>query len=108
MTHLFDYRLTRSAERDLHEVWLYTLETWGEEQGDRYVSGLKGCLMKIERNPAIGKLVNEIGASLRMFRCQHHYMFYVLQNKTVIVVGILHEKMDLLQRLQERIQDSHK
>ena len=105
MTRPFDYRLTKSAERDLSEVWIYTYEAWGDEQADRYVSGLKDSLMKIGENPALGKLVNEIGAGLRMFRCQHHYMFYLLQDQTVIVLGILHEKMDLIQRLQERIHD---
>ncbi|MCA9471285.1 MAG: hypothetical protein MRJ96_07500 [Nitrospirales bacterium] len=48
--------------------------------------------MKIGGNPFIGKLVNEIGAGLRMFRCQHYYLFYALQEQAVIVVGILPEK----------------
>ncbi len=106
MTSPSEYRLTRSAERDLRDIWIYTFETWGEEQADRYTQGLRNCCEKVVENPSLGKLVNEIGAGLRVSHCQHHYLFYLTDNKRIIIVGILHEKMDLIQRLQERIHAS--
>jgi len=106
MTNPSEYCLSSSAERDLRNVWIYTFETWGEEQADRYTQGLKNCCEKVVKNPSLGKLVNEIGAGLRVSHCQHHHLFYLTANKRIIIVGILHEKMDLIQRLQERIRDS--
>lgn len=30
------YRISEKAIKDLNEIWLYTLETWSQEQADRY------------------------------------------------------------------------
>jgi plasmid stabilization system protein ParE len=31
-------KLSRKAEEDLEEIWLYTLEKWSKEQADRYLN----------------------------------------------------------------------
>jgi hypothetical protein len=41
---------------------------------------------------------------LRSVCCQHHYVFFMPGNP-VIIIGILHEKMDFLARLANRINE---
>lgn len=32
-----NYNLSPAAEDDLYRIWLYGLETWGEDAADQYV-----------------------------------------------------------------------
>lgn len=38
------FTLSPDAERDLMEIWLYTADSWGVDQADRYVLGIKNDL----------------------------------------------------------------
>ena len=38
-TLVAEYRLTPAAERDLEEIWVYTLQRWGADQADRHAVG---------------------------------------------------------------------
>lgn len=35
------YRLSKSAEGDLSEIWDYTAQTWGETQAEKYLNKLE-------------------------------------------------------------------
>jgi plasmid stabilization system protein ParE len=35
------YTLTRLVEKDIREIWKYTVDQWGESQAVDYVSGLE-------------------------------------------------------------------
>lgn len=44
--------LTPSAKADIRSIWLYTVETWGEEQAGRYIQALDA---KFDEIAAVGK-----------------------------------------------------
>ncbi|SEA86407.1 hypothetical protein SAMN05444370_1151, partial [Rubrimonas cliftonensis] len=34
---------------------------------------------------------------------RHHYLFFIKQDAAVTIVAVLHERMDLIERLHERL-----
>ena len=98
------YRLTSEAASDLKGILDYTLDRWGAEQADKYVLQVERCLHDLVSGRRSGKPFGDSLAEIQVFRCEHHYIFYSIQDDLVAVVAILHEAMDLLVRLRERME----
>ena len=96
------YSFTRSATEDLIDIWLYSRETWGEAQADRYQDSLHDCFERIAAGTVHAKSVSSIDL-VRSHHCHHHYIFFVEQRGTITVVAVLHERMDLIERLRDRL-----
>lgn len=46
---------------------------------------------------------------LRMIRCERHYIFCLMrENGPALIVALLHERMDLMMRLTERLENQSK
>lgn len=98
------YQLTAPAEEDLREIARYTRAQWGERQSLRYAGLLEKRFREIAAGTSQGRIVLERWPNLRVSRCEHHYIFYLLSPKTPpIIIAVLHERMDLLQRLKRRL-----
>ena len=95
--------LTTAAERDLAGVWDYTFDTWGADQADRYLEHLEACCERIAAGEAVIQSFPEIDARLGSHHCEHHYIFFLATDDKPIVVAVLHERMDLMTRLQDRL-----
>src|SRR6056297_1525880 len=96
------YDLTLAAEEDLRDIWRYTLETWGPEQADRYLDRLADCLDEIGRRRAPPRSLPQLPDEVSLQRCQRHYIFWLAIDRPIII-AVLHEKMDVVQRLADRI-----
>jgi plasmid stabilization system protein ParE len=98
------FDLTPSAKADIRSIWLYTVETWGEEQADRYIEALDARFVEIAAGKAFSRTFSDTYPQVRVTRCEHHYIFHLSQQrKRPRIIAILHERMDLLTRLQERL-----
>ncbi|MDF1670165.1 MAG: type II toxin-antitoxin system RelE/ParE family toxin [Roseovarius sp.] len=97
-----EYQFTVSAREDLINIWLYTQETWGEEQADRYQEQLHGCCQKLAGRKSLGKRASGVNGAL-VYHCQHHFLFFLRENDDVIILAVLHERMDLIARLRDRL-----
>lgn len=52
------------------------------------------------------KELDAIYPALRMAHCEHHYVFCLpRENAPTVVVAIFHERMNLMERLAERLGD---
>ena len=101
-----DYELTPDAEVDLHEIALYTLKTWGLAQMGRYESTLESNLKGIGVGETPTRPVFEHRSDIRVSRCEHHYVFVQIREDEVpLIVAVLHEKMGLLVRLRDRLDE---
>ena len=98
------YRLTSGAESDIRGILEYTLDHWGAEQADKYVLQLEHCLHDLCAGRRSGKDFSDELPEIRAARCGHHYIFYVTQADMLSVLAILHEAMDLVSRLRERVE----
>ena len=98
------YRLTAPAEEDLRKIARYTLAQWGERQSLHYAGLLEKRFQDIAAGHVQGRAVSKRWPDLRVSHCEHHYIFYLQsENKPPCIIAVLHQKMDLLQRLKRRL-----
>lgn len=96
------YDLTSAAEEDLREIWRYTYETWGIDQADRYFDRIAACLEAVGDGRArSARAFIELPPDVCIFRCESHYIVWLTGDRPIII-AILHERMDFVQRLKDR------
>lgn len=96
------YKLTNQAVEDLTNIWEYTFEKWSEKQAEIYYKMLVENFEHIAENPNIGKSFSEIKEELFGLKANRHIIFYrKLINNPIEITRILHEQMDLKNRINE-------
>lgn len=97
-----DYKLTNKAVEDLNAIWDYTFNQWSEKQADSYYDMLLDNCQEIAKNPDFGKNYDGITTDLFGLKANRHIIFYrILGNQQVEITRILHERMDLKNRITE-------
>ena len=98
-----ELRFTRKAVEDLSDIWRYTVERWAEEQAARYYGLLVATCRKIAASTVpIGRRYEQIAEGLYGFRVGRHILFYRIESdRIILIVRILHERMDLGNRFAE-------
>ena len=97
-----DVRWTQSAVLDLSNIWNYTRKTWSEKQADKYYSEIIEMVNKIGRGNSISINYDEISPNLYGSKINRHIIFYrILDESLIEIVRILHERMDLENRIAD-------
>ncbi len=94
-----DYRLSGEADSDLFEIARYTLETWDEAQTDRYLTGLHELFQKLAMKPQLGMASDDIRPGYLRRRYRSHMAFYKRSGAGILIVRVLHVRMDFLRHL---------
>ena len=93
--------LRQVAINDLNCIWDYTFEKWSEKQADKYYARIKMACNGIGENPDIGKEYDGISNNLLGLKSEKHIIFYQqVSDDRIEVVRILHERMDLKNRIK--------
>lgn len=96
------FKFTNNAVKDLSDIWNYTVETWSESLADRYYNLLISACSAIAKKPQIGKIYPEIYPDLKGKLTSKHIIFYrTLDDQTIEITRILHERMDLKNRMKK-------
>lgn len=93
--------ISKKAISDLEEIWLYTFEKWSSQQADRYYKLIFDEINYICKNNAAGKSMEHVRKGHRASKVKSHLIFYKLSNETIEVIRILHERMDIEDRLND-------
>ncbi len=94
-----DYRLSKRADRDIFEIARYTVETWDETQAGRYLSGLHDAFQSLAGQPQLGIASDDIRPGYFRRRYRSHMIFYKRSEDGILVVRVLHARMDYLRHL---------
>ena len=96
-------RFQEAASRRLDEIYHYTRDQWGDEQADRYVTGLFAALGGIESHGVVSRPVPaEFGVEGYFFRYERHFVYWRrLSDGDIGIVTILHERMHRIDRFRE-------
>ena len=95
------YRFTNEAVKDLEEIWSYTKQKWSLEQADRYYNLLIDEIEFISSNPLLGRSIDYIKEGYRSTKVKSHVVsFKQLENDLILIVRILHQSMDIEQRMK--------
>lgn len=84
------YELSQEADRDLEDIFDYTLEVFGLDQAVAYVSAFDDVFIMLAKNPGTGRRRPEIRAGLRSFIKDYHVIFYRVTKGRLRIVRILH------------------
>lgn len=98
------YELSKDAENDLKEVARYTRKHWGQEQLYKYRDGLKGTFNAIGSKTVNARQFSSKYPQLRVTKYRYHYIFYIEEGMDKpVIIGVIHEKMDVVNRLASRL-----
>lgn len=98
------YTIGADARKDLEEIARYTLTQWGEGQSLRYAAQLEACFSKIGLGNMCLRQIIPDNPAVGVCKCEHHYIFVLRRNDTKpLIIAVLHERMDLMQRLKGRL-----
>lgn len=89
------FLLSRSAKDDLVAIADYTILKFGISQARIYKDGLTAIFQKLADNPTIGRPFFSGGnTNYKRFRFKAHTIFFVENEKGILIVRILGSKMD--------------
>jgi toxin ParE1/3/4 len=97
-----DIIISEKAVEDLNNIWIYTAETWSREQANRYYNLIMDEIEFVSKNFNTTIDYGSIRKGYRYSKVKSHLIFFKQKNASEIeVVRILHEKMDIRNRVKE-------
>ncbi|QEY59387.1 type II toxin-antitoxin system RelE/ParE family toxin [Pseudomonas sp. C27(2019)] len=94
-------RVTPRARDDLKNIGRYTERTWGKAQRNHYLKSLDARFDWLAENPQLGKHRPDICEGYHSFPEGQHVVFYLLDSRTLDIIGIPHKEMDTISYFQE-------
>ncbi len=98
-----NFIISEEAKSDIEKIWLFTFENWSIEQADRYYDLIMNEIEYITKNPSSGKDFSAIRKGYFRTRIKSHFIFYKvnLKQNQLEIIRILHQRMDIENRLKE-------
>jgi len=98
------FTLSKAVEADLLNIWRYTCHTWSENQADKYLDELETVCANIQSGHLLEKAMPDLHADLRYCHHGRHFVFW-LAKPTPVVIAFLHDQMQLVKHLNDRLSD---
>jgi len=95
---------SREAQAELREIVRYTAQQWGAAQARAYARQIDEAANDLVTGLGVIKDWGTVLPGLRVRAAGSHLVFCVLRpGKPALVLAILHQRMDLMARLQRRL-----
>ncbi len=92
---MYKINFSQRAVEDLDNIWKYTAENWSVVQADNYYKIIISYCNTIAKDPFLfGKKYNDVKDGLLGRKVKRHIIFYQICNEEVLIIRILHERMD--------------
>lgn len=92
------YQLTPLAEADLEEIWLYTFREWSLEQANHYIDDVIDAFEGLMADRKRGRPV-DIRTGYLKYAVGSHMIYFREQNNSLLIVRVLHGRMDVTRYL---------
>ncbi len=89
-----EFLLTPAAEIDLETIWEYTSQQWSTEQANRYTDSLFAAFAELAQSPKSAPACDHIRPGYRRRSVERHMIYYRMTDCGIVVVRILHDRMD--------------
>jgi len=98
------YVYARQAEAELREIVRYTTRQWGATQARTYARQIDMVAAALAAGQGVFKDWGDLLPGLRVQAAGSHYVFCVHRpGQTALILAILHQRMDLIVRIKERL-----
>ena len=91
---------TREATKDLIEIRDHSIEVWGRDQAKTYLNRIRAAVDRICSEPIVRQRCGDELPGYFRLAIGSHIVFYREVGATVLVVRILHQRMDFESHLQ--------
>ncbi|WP_193045220.1 type II toxin-antitoxin system RelE/ParE family toxin [Mycolicibacterium baixiangningiae] len=88
-----------AAQVDLEQIWDCTCDRWDADQAERYIRVLQRAVERVADNPLIGRACDEVRVGYRRHAVGSHTLYYRVAGDLIVVVRVLHKRMDVDQHL---------
>jgi toxin ParE1/3/4 len=88
------YRLSKEAEQDLEDLWVYLAER-NDLAADRQVAKLLDRFPMLAQFPTMGISRDQLLLGLRSFPVKPYIIFYVLIPEGIEILRIIHQSRDI-------------
>lgn len=97
------YKISKLANQDLENIWLYSYKNWSVEQADRYFNLLINEIEYLSKKPYSGTDFSSVRKGYFRSKVKSHYIFYRIDqtNKNIETIRILHQNMATASRLND-------
>ncbi len=98
------YSLTRQADNDLEDIFVYSMEQWGLAQAAHYLRELERCIESLADGVFTGKSCARLikgGEGLLYYHTNHHYIIYRKGNGSLEIIALYHDRMNLERHLSK-------
>ena len=95
------YVLSDAAAKDIEQILDRSVIDFGSHQTELYTHSLKHCLELLGENPKLGSSADDIRSGYRRFTHESHVVFYRVTGGGVLIVRVLHKRMDINQHIDE-------
>ncbi len=89
------YKLSYLTQDDIDNIWIYTFEQWSQVQANKYFKELFKTIDIICKNPEIGYPIHQIKEDYGIKKFKSHLIVYKFYNQKILIVRVLHKKMDI-------------
>jgi len=97
-----EYLISEKALEDINNIWIYTAENWSVAQADRYYNLILDEIEYIVQNLEMARDFGKIRKSYKYSKVKSHLIFFKKDKTNEIeIVRVLHERMDIQNRLTE-------
>ena len=93
------YVLSRKASADIKAIAEASVQRWGLDQAEEYILGLHATFRMLTDFPDIGRAASGIRPGYRRIETASHSVFYRKTETGVLIVRVLHQRMDFGQKL---------
>ena len=93
--------LTRRALLDVDEIDAYSMEAWGVQVADQYLSDLQSAMERLGDLPDLLRRDEALSLRLRFYRVREHVLVCDIIESDIYVLAIRHTKMDLRRQVAQ-------
>jgi toxin ParE1/3/4 len=88
------FELSRAADGDLNEIYIYSYRTFGAAKADAYLLSLEKCFDQLAEFPGMGQSIDHLRRGYFRFPHASHAVFFVRASGGIRIVRVLHQRMD--------------
>jgi len=90
------YDLSRAADRDLVNLYLWGAERFGPDRAEQYIEGLTTLFELLAGHPAMACELRQFDPPVRVHPFGSHVIVYKVQDDRILIVRIRHAREDWL------------
>jgi len=93
------YKLLLEAEKDLENIWNYTVRKWSVDQATIYIDQMDNAFQLLAENPHLSREYDEFDPPVHIHHHKKHLVVYLINHTDILIIRVLHEAMDIESQL---------